>query len=157
LLEETTMRIQIISLLMALFIPACVQDQGAGAEQARQRDLSKFAGVWRGQFDGLPGVDLVINDEGDQLHGAVLFYLHIRPDVHSPYTSTPGLPEPMFDLKLEEQTLKFEVSHRHAHPPRTLHDPPMAFQLKLIGPDKAELVNESEGDGPRVVLTRSDY
>ena len=109
------------------------------------------------RHDGLPGVDLVINDEGGELHGAVLFHFHIRPNAKSPYTSTPGLPEPMFDLKLEGQTLKFEVSHRHAHPPRTLHDPPVAFVLKLIGPDKAQLVNETEGGGPAVVFARSEY
>lgn len=124
---------------------------------AQSNSDAGWVGVWRGQFDGLPGVDLVINNEGGQLHGAVLFYLHMRQDAKSPYTSTPGLPEPLFDLKLEGQTLKFEVSHRRAHPPRTLHDAPATFDLKLIGPDKAELVNETESGGPAVVLTRSEY
>ena len=33
----------------------------------------------------------------------------------------------------------------------------MTFYLKLDEPDKAELVNETENEGPRLVLTRSDY
>jgi len=144
------------SLLMAMSLQVGLLGQAA-ARDRQPENASKFTGVWRGQLDNLPGVDLVIADEGGQLGGAVLFYLHMRPNVHSPYTSTPGLPEPMFDLRLEGQTLKFDISHRRAHPPRTLHDPPVAFDLKLIGPDKAELVNETEGGGPAVVLTRSEY
>jgi hypothetical protein len=129
----------------------------AGMAAAQTSTQSPFVGVWRGQLDHLPGVDLVITDEGGVLHGGILFYFHIRTDVNAPYTSTPGLPEPMFDLKEDGQTLKFEVSHRRAHPPRTLHDPPVTFHLKLTGTDRAALMNESEGDGPEVVLTRSDY
>jgi len=139
-----------VSLLAGVFGQAMTPEAGG-------QNFSRFAGVWRGQFDGLPGVDLVITEEGGQLHGAALFYLHIRPDVTSPYTSTPGLPEPMLDLKVEGQSLSFEISHRRAHPPGTLDDPPVPFRLKVIGPGRAELVNEHESDGPAVVLTRSDY
>jgi hypothetical protein len=129
----------------------------AGADAAQTSTQSPFVGVWRGQVDHLPGVDLVITDEGGILHGGILFYFHTRTDVNASYTSTPGLPEPMFDLKEDGHTLKFEVSHRRAHPPRTLHDPPMTFQLNLTGTDRAELMNETEGDGPAVVLIRSNY
>ena len=150
------MRLRMISVLMAMSLSVGVFGQVAVPDAVGQ-NASRFAGVWRGQFDGLPGVDLVITDEGGQLRGAALFYLHFRPDVKSRYTSTPGLPEPMLDLKAEGQTLRFEVSHRHAHPPTTLNDPPVPFRLKLIGPGRAELVNENESDAPQLVLTRSDY
>jgi hypothetical protein len=149
------MRMRLISLLMLMFIPLWLCGQAAGDQEGGGRDSLKFAGVWRGQLDGLPAVDLVINDEGGELHGAVLFYLHMRQDRNKPYTSTPGLPEPIFDLKQEGRTLRFEVSHRRAHPPATLHDPPMMFHLRFTEPGRAELVNETES-GPRVVLTRSD-
>ena len=145
-----------IPLAMAMSFQVVLLGQATGQE-GQLDNGSKFIGVWRGQMDNLPGVDLVITDEGGQLRGAVLFYLHIRPDVHSPFSSTPGLPEPVFGLKPEGETLKFDVSHRRAHPPRTFHDPPVAFDLKLTGPDKAQLVNEIEGGGPRLVLTRSDH
>ena len=136
---------------------ACLLTMAAGLAVAQTDKSSDFVGVWRGQMDGLPGVDLVITNEDGQLHGAVLFFLHIRPDVHSPYSSTPGLPEPILDMKVAGQALRFVVSHRRAHPPRTMHDPPVIFDLKVTGPDRGELVNETEGGGPRVVLTRSDY
>lgn len=130
-----------------LFGVVCAVMMAAGTVAAQSGNPSRFAGVWRGQLDHLPGVDVVITDEGGELQGAILFYFHMRPDVNSPYTSTPGLPEPMFDLKQQGQTLKFNVSHRRAHPPRTLHDPRVRFLLRLDGTDKAELVNETEGDG----------
>ena len=150
------MKLRLVVVLMAMWLSVGLFGQSAASE-GDQTNAAMFVGVWRGQFDNLPGVDLVITEEGGQLHGAVLFYLHIRPDVHSAYTSTPGLPEPLLGMKLEGETLKFEVSHRHAHPPRTLHDPPVSFHLKVTGDDKAELVNVTEGDGPLVVLTRSQY
>jgi hypothetical protein len=150
------MRFRLIPVLIAMALSVELFGQSAVPE-GNKTNASKFAGVWRGQFDNLPGVVLVITDEDGQLHGAVLFYLHIRPDVQSPYTSTPELPEPLFKMKVERQTLEFEVSHRRAHPPRTLQDPPVAFELKLVGADKAELVNKAEGNGPAVVLTRKDY
>ena len=152
------MKVWMISLATALLLPTLsMRGQTGASSREGQNRVAQFAGVWRGQLDNLPGVDLVITDEVGQLHGAVLFYLHIRPDADSPYTSRPGLPEPMIDLKLDGQTLKFEISHRRAHPPRTLRDLPMTFYLKITGPNKAELLNETEGDGPTVLLTRSDY
>lgn len=153
------MRIQIIrtaisALFMALIVPVCLHGQSTGVNTPQ--GTVKFVGVWRGQFDGLPGVDMVISNEGDHLAGGILFYLHTRSDVKSPWTSRPGLPEPMLKVRLAGQTLHFEVSHRRAHPPATLQDAPKEFTLRLIAPDRAELVNQSEG-APEVVMIRSDY
>jgi hypothetical protein len=58
---------------------------------------------------------------------------------------------------MDGQALEFEVSHQHAHAPGTLHDPPVAFDLKLLGDEKAELVNKAQGDGPAMVVTRKVY
>jgi hypothetical protein len=114
-----------------------------------------FVGVWRGQMDGLPAVTLNITDEGGRLSGAVVFYLIKRSSVMSePTTSTPGPPEPLFNPRMEGNALVFEVSHRRAHPPATLADPPVHFRLKLIDVDKAELVNEMENSDSRAVLIR---
>lgn len=144
-------------LLLALLVPLTLQPsmaQNTGSPDAQK--TSKFVGVWRGQFDNLPGVDLVIDNEGGEMHGAIVFYLHKRPDTNSSYTSTPGLPGPLLNLRADGQTLRFQVSHRLAHPPRTLHDPPINFQLKLTGPDQAELINESEG-ARGLPMRRTDY
>jgi hypothetical protein len=103
----------------------------------------------------LPAVTLNITDEGGGLSGAVLFYLIKRSSTMSePTTSTPGIPEPLFNPRVDGQSLVFEVSHRRAHPPKTLSDPPVHFRLKLLDQDKAELVNETENSGPGLVLTR---
>ena len=140
--------------LLAFLIPQCAHAQQVATPAPQNR--SQFAGVWRGQFDNLPGIDLVITDEGGELQGAILFYLHIRKDLNSPYTASSGLPEPIFNVRLDGQILNFEVSHRRAHPPRTLHDPPLSFHLKLTGPDQAAIVNQSDG-APFLVMKRSDY
>jgi hypothetical protein len=121
-------------------------------------DKLPIEGVWRAQADGLPYVAMIVTNESGSLCGAVQFYFHRRDAVGQPWTSTPGLPEPLFNPKFDGKTLTFQVSHRRAHPPRTLNDPPVNFHMKLIGPDKAELVNESEGgSGSQGVLTRSEY
>jgi hypothetical protein len=153
--QEETMK-RCLLLPIALSVASCLQGQVAASNDDEQ-DLSKFVGVWRGQFDNLPGVDMVISDEAGQRRGAILFYLHKRQDANSPLTSKPGVPEPLFDMTVEGQTLRFEVSHKRAHPPGSLNDPPVPFRLKLIAPDRAELVNESEHDGPQLTLTRSVY
>lgn len=109
-------------------------------------------------MEGLPAVTLTVTDEGGSLTGAVLFYLHRR-DPGQPVTATPGVPEPLFSPSFDGKTFTFQVSHRRAHPPGSLHDVPVSFELKLNGPDKAELVNEDENDpnGPRYILVRSAY
>jgi len=117
---------------------------------------SPITGVWKCEMDGLPAVTLVVSDEGGSLTGAVLFYFHMRKTVNDPYTSTPGLPEPMFNLHLDGNTLAFQVSHRRAHPPRTLNDPPVPFHLTVTGPNQGALVNENE-KGPGCALVRSGY
>lgn len=150
------MRFHLVSLLLIaaaapIYLSAQAPDTGSASG-----DFAKFVGVWRGEFDNLPGVDLVVTEEGGKLQGAILFYLHRRSNANSPYSATPGLPEPIFDPAPEGDTLHFLVSHRRAHPPGSLHDAPMKFHLKLTGPNQAQLMNESEG-APVVTMQRSDY
>lgn len=156
------MGIRTLRIACAFFVASCITGllashcYGQSTKQNSQiQSLTNVVGVWRGQFEGLPEASIVISDEGDQVTGAILFYFHSRPNVNSPWTSKPGLPEPMFDMKLDGSTLKFKVSHRRAHPPGSLNDPPVHFHLTLTGPDKADLVNEAEG--PPLAMTRSAY
>jgi len=134
------MRRLVLALLVAL-APLCLHSQSAASSASQ--NPSKF-------------VDLVITDEGGGLHGAILFYLHKRPDTNASYTSTPGLPEPLLNLQVADQTLRFRVSHRRAHPPGSLHDVPKNFHLKLTGPDQAQLANDSERS-PGLNMKRADY
>ena len=139
--------------VLAMMATACLaQTDSAHASEAQ------IEGVWRCQMEGLPAVTLTVTDEGGSLAGAVLFYLHRR-EPGQPVTATPGVPEPIFNLKYNGQMLTFQVSHRRAHPPGSLQDAPVSFALKLDGPDKAEFVNENEHDpnAPRYVLVKSAY
>jgi hypothetical protein len=142
--------------LVFLLAVASAFAQNNSPQPAQQPNRTPFAGIWRGQMDALPALTLVVTDEGGSLSGAVLFYLHMRKSVNDPWTSTPGLPEPLFHLRAEGNTLTFQVSHRRAHPPRTLSDPPVTFTLTLAGDGTALLANQSE-HAPGFSLTRSDY
>jgi hypothetical protein len=134
----------------------------AGLSQASQTKTvaaaSSIVGIWRCQMDGLPAVTLTVTDESGSLTGAVLFYLHRR-DPGQPVTAMPGVPEPLFNPKFDGKTLAFQVSHRRAHPPGSLQDAPVSFELKLTGNDKGQLVNENEQDpnAPVYVFVRSAY
>jgi hypothetical protein len=149
------MKIRMIALALAQLIAVPSVAQSRPANQAILSNNPSITGVWRGQMGNLPVVTLTITDEGGGLSGAVLFYLLKRQDVNQPLTASPGTPEPLFSLKFDGKKLAFDMSHRRAHPPGSLSDPPVSFHLTLTGPDKAELVNEHEG--PPIAMTRADY
>jgi hypothetical protein len=147
-------------MLIPMLAASIALGQSSHLNNDEQTNVKMLTGVWRAQMDNLPAVDLVLTDEGGSLSGAVLFYLHVRKTVSDSYTSTPGHPEPLFNLRLDGKTLHFQVSHRRAHPPGSLSDPPASFRLELTGPNRAAMVNESEPAGersPGLVMVRSDY
>jgi hypothetical protein len=113
---------------------------------------SAVTGVWRAQIDGGPAFVMVISDEGGSLTGAILFYM-IRRQEGQPPSFTPGLPEPMFDMKFDRSELDFRVSHRRAHPPKTAGDPPVEFRLKITGLNDGLLVR-GDGGGETVRVSR---
>ena len=118
--------------LTLIFTAAC-------ATAASPAENSAIMGVWKGQMEGLPAVTLTVEEEDGKLMGAVLFYL-IRRNPSGPPTASPGIPEPLIAPRLDGKILNFKVSHKRAHPPRTLNDPPVSFRLELTGPDKAKLL-----------------
>jgi hypothetical protein len=135
----------LMAILASAFGPVC-----AAAE-----NNAPILGVWRATGAGLPSVTLTITDEGGRLAGAILFYLIIQDPGKAP-TASPGLPEPLFNLKFDGKTLTFQVSHRRAHPPRTLSDPPVTIRLKVTAPDKGVLIREREEDS-KLQVTRNEY
>lgn len=150
----------LLALLVALFMPLLASTSSAAPTQPADKSapVAQWDGVWRCQTDGQPNFDIVISQEGRQIAGSILFYLHVRKDVHSPWTVTASGPgEPMFNIELNGNTLSFQVSHRRSHPPRTLHDPPLLFEIRLLAPGKAELLNSSEDPNHNFQLVRSDY
>jgi hypothetical protein len=109
----------------------------------RANDNSLVTGVWRGKLHNLPGVTMVISDEGGSLSGAVLFYL-VRRTNGGPPSSTLVDPEPMFNIKFTGNTVNFQISHRRAHPPETLNDPPVNFVLKVTGNAQGVLIRDND-------------
>jgi hypothetical protein len=118
-----------------------VQGTGSGRNDA-------IVGIWRAEYDNLPAATLNITDEAGPLQGAMLFYL-IRRDEGKPPTSSPGIPEPLFNPRFDGKKLTFQLSHRHAHA-ETASDPPVTFELVLTGPGEANLVRIPQ-DGPAYV------
>lgn len=110
-------------------------------------------GVWRGELDNLPAVVLNLTDEAGPLQGAILFYL-IRQDEGKPPTSSPGIPEPVFEPRFDGKSLVFRLSHRRAHADTAL-DPPVTFRLDLTGPNEAKLIRIPQ-DGPAYVRMTRD-
>lgn len=127
--------------------PAPLQSvrNNAAASAPDKKVNSAVVGVWRGELDNLPGATLNVTDEAGSLQGAILFYL-IRKHEGRAATSSPGVPEPLFNPQFDGKSLTFQMSHRHAHR-NTASDPPVTFRLDLTGLDEAKLVRVSV-DGP---------
>lgn len=114
----------------------------------RPRGLSRFDGVWRGEMDGLPALDITFSAEGRELSGAVLFYrIHRTGEATK---STPGHPEPLFDLKVNGDEVSFLLSHRRSHGERTAHDPPISFRVRLTGDGATLFGGAAGGEGLRL-------
>lgn len=146
-----------VSVLTAMLAATGLSQASQPADPINTPDAA-ITGIWRCQMEGLPAVTLTVTNEGGSLTGAVLFYLHRR-EPGQPVTATPGVPEPLLHPSFDGKTFTFQVSHRRAHPPKSLNDAPVTFALRLSGPDKAELLNESENDpnAPVYEFAKSDY
>src|SRR5262249_54834438 len=99
---------------------------------------SAVAGVWNGDMYGVRAVTLELHEQGGKLNGTILFYL-IRHNDGLPPRSALGTPEPLIDSVFDGNVLTFKVSHKNAHPPQTLNDPPVSFRLELETSKKANL------------------
>jgi hypothetical protein len=126
----------------------------ATAANEKETDAA-ILGVWRGELDSLPAVTLNITEEAGPLQGAILFYL-IRRDEGKPPTSSPGIPEPLFNPYFDGKSLTFQLSHRRAHA-NTSSDPPTTFRLDLTGPDEAKLVRIPQDGPPYVRMVREKH
>jgi hypothetical protein len=140
------------ALLAAVVIAQASSRDVAASSFSEAQSHEAIEGVWRAQMDGLPAVTLYVTYETGSLNGAILFFL-LRKEPGKAGTSTPGIPEPLIDPKFDGVTLSFSVSHRRAHPPASLDTPPMHFTLRLTGPNRGELVNESESS-PKVEILK---
>ena len=122
------------------------------ASVAHPAGLSDFVGIWKGTLGSLPAVTLTLEQEDGKPTGAILFYL-IRRSEDGKQTASAGVPEPLIDPKLDGKVLTFKVSHKNAHPPRTLNDPPVEFKLEWEGPGTTVLIGR---EAPPLKMTRNN-
>jgi hypothetical protein len=117
---------------------------------------SPLAGTWRGSINNLPAVTLNISESRGKVMGTILFYFLHRSTESGPWEvdKTHSKSLPLLDPKFDGTTLKFKVSHKEAHPPQTLNDPPSSFQMRLTGKGLAELENLTERQGPPLKMIR---
>jgi hypothetical protein len=104
------------------------------------RDEAAITGVWRGELEGQPWTTLTLTNDGGQLSGAIVFYLHKR-EPGGQLMSTPSAPEPLLNPHFDGGVLTFAVSHRRAHPPGSLTDAPTRLKMEFTDKDHATLVN----------------
>ncbi len=140
---------RIIKVLLSLAVAAAIATVVGATDKAQN---AAVVGIWQGQFNNLPAATLNITDEAGPLQGAMLFYL-IRQEEGKPPTSSPGIPEPLFNPQFDGKSLTFQLSHRHAHA-NTTSDPPVTFRLELTGPDQAKLVRIPQDGPPYLLMVR---
>ena len=117
---------------------------------------SLITGTWKGKMHDLPAIILTVKDDGGKLSGTILFYFLHRDTEHDAWQADTkhSMTLPLIGPKFDGKTLSFQVSHKEAHPPRTLNDPPSSFQMRLTGVDEAELRNLTEKQSPSLKMVR---
>jgi hypothetical protein len=118
---------------------------------------SPIAGKWSGKLYDLPGIDLTVKlDDSGKLSGTILFYFLHRNTEHEAWQvdMKHSMTLPLIDPKFDGKTLTFQVSHKEAHPPRTLNDPPSSFQMRLTEKGVGELLNLTEKNSPALKMVR---
>ena len=109
-------------------------------------ETSPFTGVWEGKMNGLPGVDLTIEDMGGKISGVLIFYFQKRDKlgkwhVESKYTI------PMVAPQVEGKILAFEAAHGKFHGSSEL-GPNVKFRLEITGAHRAILHRLGENSNP---------
>jgi hypothetical protein len=139
------MKGQWISLITALacvatFTNAPPSDAGQSAAETR----ASFAGTWEGKMDGLPGIDLQI-DEGDgEIGGSAILYFQV------------GGPWPLLAPRVGGKTFAFELQRHKCQGCQgaALNN---RFRMELTGANEANLWKVDEvgkNSGPEVKLVR---
>ncbi|HKR31362.1 MAG TPA: hypothetical protein VJT08_12840 [Terriglobales bacterium] len=85
---KTNLRLLVVVLLLAAFATAQAEKSVAG---------SAFAGTWQGTSNGLPSIDLKIENAGSKLAGTAGFYLQTRKDESEPWHVVNETTLPMLD------------------------------------------------------------
>jgi hypothetical protein len=98
-----------------------------------------FAGTWQGTTNGLPSIDLKIENAGSKLAGTAVFYLQTRKDESEPWHVASQTTLPMLSPTVQGKRLSFEVPHHTCHG-CTDYGANVRFEMELTGQNEARLV-----------------
>jgi hypothetical protein len=117
-------------------------------------EKSGFVGTWHGSMiNGLPAIDLTLEESGGEIQGSVTFYLQIRGD-DGQWRVKGKHSLPLLVPKVKGRILEFEVIHHKSHGSSEL-GPNAPFRMELKGSDSAILHKTDEPiTGPGLKLTR---
>ena len=116
------------------------------------QSTSPIAGVWKGEMNGLPAIELVIQGAESQLAGRVTFFFQ-RMDSGTWKVERQGS-EPLDKISFDGKRLLFQVSHEQAHPD-SAGDPPVAFTFSLSSPQEGILESNYQGQESQMRLVRT--
>ena len=118
------------------------------AQSGKDVTGSAFAGTWQGTSNGLPSIDLKIENAGSKLAGTAIFYLQTRKDESEPWRVASETTLPMLSPTLQGKNLMFEVPHHTCHG-CTDYGPNVRFEMELTGRNEARLVRFSDSGEQR--------
>lgn len=104
---------------------------------------SLFAGIWEGQTNGLPAIQLRIHDSGGKPDGDIVFYFQHR-EPNGPWAVKSEYPTPLLNVKAEVKTMTFEVRHHKSHGSSDF-GPNVKFRLDRISEQELRLFKIDPG------------
>jgi biopolymer transport protein ExbD len=117
---------------------------------------SSFAGTWEGSMNGLPGINLKIEEADGKVSGTAVFYLQQRKGDNLPWHATGESEVPLLAPQVKGKTLIFAVQHHRCHG-CSESGPNVKFRMELVGASEARLWNldgEQTGSSPGLKLLR---
>ena len=112
--------------------------------ESRIRDVKfPFRGAWTGQINGLPGIDLNIEQIWGKISGVVVFYRQKRASVNEPWQVTGEYRTTLLQPRVAGKVLTFETQH-HACDGCEALGPNAKFRFELTGVDEARFWNLTE-------------
>jgi hypothetical protein len=100
-----------------------------------------------------PGIEITINNTGDQISGVIVFYFIERGE-DGKWHAKAEYEAPLLTPKVTGKSLTFEVAHHKTHDSPEL-GPNVKFRMEITGAEEAVLHRiENQQEDPGLKLTR---
>jgi len=109
---------------------------------------SPIVGTWEGMWDGVKAATITVREDEGILGGSAIFYI-TRDEGSGTHNGAPTPPMALVGTQWDGQVLRFSVNNGGG---KTI-----AFQLRVTGEGKGELVRPAQDDKPaiRVPMVRA--